>query len=313
LGLERTRDHDVHGYQRDRGCQQRDDLTQPAVKYADPGLLPRGQPSCRAPAASAGRRSRSAVDRRQRSTARKRSAIANTATSAVNRSAAPHTREADPCTPPMKSSGARFRTHGGPLCQEGVLAWPGDLPVVVRLGGDCSSGFPRRCRVTCCRAVRGPAGAPGAAQRRGTNELDAGKRRPMIGERGRACWLLVSGGFGAGWLASRYARLAEWSHMHPFGTRRGGGCHDRDIRGPGCSVRSSSAAWPAHAKTRAHPGLGDPSRLVTAPCLEPGAEVMAAGLAARSASVSRCQARARSLRAIAVVAIFLPRRRAMAW
>jgi len=47
------------------------------------------------------------------------------------------------------------------------LAWPGDLPVVVRLGGDCSSGFPRRCRVTCCRAVRGPAGAPGAAQRRG--------------------------------------------------------------------------------------------------------------------------------------------------
>src|SRR5258706_1237214 len=101
--------------------------------------------------------------------------------------------------------------------------------------------------------------------------------------------------------------------MHPFGSRGGGGCHDRDIRGPGCSVRSSSAAWPAHAETRAHPGLGDPSRLVTAPGLEPGVEVMAAGLAARSASVSRCQARARSLRAIAVVAIFLPRRRAMAW
>ena len=34
--------------------------------------------------------------------------------------------------------------------------------------------------------------------------------------------------------------------------------------------------------------------------------------AVRSASVSRCQARARSLRAIAVVAIFLPRRRAIA-
>src|SRR5260370_5116565 len=93
--------------------------------------------------------------------------------------------------------------------------------------------------------------------------------------------------------------------MPRFGTRRGGGCHDRDIRGPGCSVRSSSAAWPAHAKTRAHPGLGDPSRLVTAPCLEPGAEVMAAGLAARSAAVSRCQARARRLRAIAVAADFL--------
>jgi hypothetical protein len=41
--------------------------------------------------------------------------------------------------------------------------------------------------------------------------------------------------------------------------------------------------------------------------------VAGCGIAARSASVSRCQARVGSLRATAVVAIFLPRRRAMAW
>jgi hypothetical protein len=56
--------------------------------------------------------------------------------------------------------------------------------------------------------------------------------------------------------------------MHPSGTCRGGGCHDRVIRGPGCSVRSSSAAGPAHAVLRAHPGAWRPLPLATRiPCL----------------------------------------------
>jgi hypothetical protein len=67
----------------------------------------------------------------------------------------------------------------------------------------------------------------------------------------------VAGSPGRAW-------LPEWSPVHPSGTCLGGGRHDRAIRGPGCSVTSSSAAWPAHAKTRARPGLGDPSRSVAA-------------------------------------------------
>ena len=70
-------------------------------------------------------------------------------------------------------------------------------------------------------AVPGPAGAPGAwAPGRAlarTNELDAGKRRPMIGSEESACWLrrAVRGGLVPGvW-------RAEWSHMHPSGTRLG--------------------------------------------------------------------------------------------
>jgi len=47
-------------------------------------------------------------------------------------------------------------------------------------------------------------------------------------------------------------------------------------------------------------------------CLS-GAGAVAGCSTASSASVSRCQVRVSSLRAIAVVAIFLPRRWAMAW
>jgi hypothetical protein len=194
--------------------------------------------------------------------------------------------------------------------------WPGPVTSCRGAGWDCCAGFPRSCRGSCRRVVRGPAGAPAAVAparaRARTNELVAGERRPMIGGEEEPAGYGVRG---LGWVAGSpsCAWSSEWSHMHPFGTCRSGGRHDRDIRGPGCSVTSSSAAGPAHAETRAHPGLGDPSRLVTAPHLEPGADVVVVGLAARSASVSRCQARASSLRAIAVVAIFLPRRRAMAW
>ncbi len=167
------------------------------------------------------------------------------------------------------------------------------------------------CRLSGCRVVRGPAGAPGAASRRGRTSWTPASAAGSSEARKR--FLAGLGIVGV----PRVARLAEWSHMHPFGTCRGvGGCHDRVIRGPGCSVRSSSAARPAHAVLRAHPGLGDPSRLVAGiPAGGAAADVVAVAwwLAVRSASASRCQARARSLRAMAVVAIFLPRRRAMAW
>jgi hypothetical protein len=168
--------------------------------------------------------------------------------------------------------------------------------------------FPDSCRLSGCRVVRGPAGAPGAASRRGRTSWTPGSGRRSSEARKRGS---RRGWRGWGSLVSPGC-VAEWSHMHPSGTCRGGGCHDRVIRGPGCSVRSSSAARPAHAVLRAYPGLGDPSRLVTRiPCL--GADVVVACTSAvRSASVSRCQARVRSLRAIAVVAIFLPRRRAIA-
>ena len=64
-----------------------------------------------------------------------------------------------------------------------------------RAGGDCFAGFPRRCRVSCRRAVRGQAGVPAAVApvraRARTNELDAGERRPMIGggEQPAGLWL----------------------------------------------------------------------------------------------------------------------------
>jgi len=100
---------------------------------------------------------------------------------------------------------------------------------------------------SCRRVVRGPAGAPGAV---GARE-GAG--------RGRTSWTLASGGRWSGarknllvaGLAGVWDRWAgfpgaAWlvgvvSHA-PIRHLPGGGCHDRDFRGPGCSVRSSSAA-----------------------------------------------------------------------
>src|SRR5438094_1191162 len=115
----------------------------------------------------------------------------------------------------------QHRTHGDLCCQAGVLVWPGDFRAV-GLGGClllwwwlCSQ-LPGSCR----RAVPGPAGAPaawapGRAPAR-TNELDVGKRRPMIGGEESACWLRGLLGR-CRWLVPRCAWLAEWSHMHPSG------------------------------------------------------------------------------------------------
>src|SRR5690242_17703681 len=88
-----------------------------------------------------------------------------------------------------------------------------------RAGGTVLLAFPRRCRLSCRCAVRGQAGAPGAVApvgaRARTSELEAGKRRPMIGgeESRGGLWLRVAGGC---------AGPAEWSHVHPFGACPGG-------------------------------------------------------------------------------------------
>jgi len=182
-----------------------------------------------------------------------------------------------------------------------------------RAGGDCCAGFPRRCRVSCRRAAVGQAGAPAAvapvrAWAR-TNELDAGERRPMIGGEeqpasrlwlpGRGCW----GG------SPELCGLAEWVSQPP-------------IRPPAWAgaMTMSSGARAAQSVRRARRGrlrmiyelarAGRPFRARHGAAV---GGVAGCGAAGCSASVSRCQARVSSLRATAVVAIFFPRRLAMAW
>jgi hypothetical protein len=180
--------------------------------------------------------------------------------------------------------------------------------VVSGLAGTVLVAFPRRCRVSCRRAAVGQAGAPAAGApiraRARTNELEAGKRRPAIGneEGPGACRGGLPGDAQAGGVG------LTSTHSAPA---RAAGRHDRAIRGPGCSVSSSSAAGPAQGILRARPGPGDPPACHLR-CFSGGRAVAGCG-AARSASVSRCQVRVRSLRATAVVAIFWPRRAAMAW
>jgi hypothetical protein len=100
----------------------------------------------------------------------------------------------------------------------------GDLarwPAAVGLGWvPCSAGFPRSCRISCRRAGRGSSWSARSRAAARTNELDAGKRRPIIeGEeepltRGRP-------GLGVWWLVPR--RCVAWrsgSHIHPFGACR---------------------------------------------------------------------------------------------
>ena len=67
-----------------------------------------------------------------------------------------------------------------------------------------------------------------------TDELGAGERRQIVGERGKGPFVLVWGVvvFPGWW-------LAEWSRKHPFGvwSCSGRDSHDRVPGGPGCSVR----------------------------------------------------------------------------
>ena len=205
----------------------------------------------------------------------------------------------------------RSSAHGGNLRQESAGNWPGDL-LCRRAGGDCSAGFPRRCRVSCRRAVWGQAGAPAAVApvraRARTNELDAGERRPMIGDEERPASRLWLPGRGLlGWV-SGVVRPGGVGLTATHSAARAGGGHDHVIRGPGCSVSSPGAAGPAQDDRLARPGQA--ALPVLSRCRLWG--VAGGGAAGCSASVSRCQARVSSLRATAVVAIFFPRRRARA-
>ena len=159
------------------------------------------------------------------------------------------------------------------------------------------------------RSLKAPVRAPGEDERAGCWRAAADDR-----ERGRAWgwWLLVAGvGGSAGWFPGR-AWSAEWSHVHPFGACPGAGA---------MTVTSGDRA--AQSGHRARQGrlmrFCELARGLAAPLgrwphhAAGGGVARAWGCAARSASARRCQARVRSLRAIAVVAIFLPRRWAMAW
>jgi len=97
---------------------------------------------------------------------------------------------------------------------------------------------------------------------------------------------------------------AEWSHKHPFGAALvRGGCHDH-VSGTGLlsqMIERGAGAGSCRMGERAR-GLAT---------LPPHGRGGVAGPAA-CMSDSRCQARVSSLRAIAMVAIFFPRRLAMA-
>src|SRR5580700_5822652 len=86
----------------------------------------------------------------------------------------------------------------GELLSRGVVGWPGDPAVVAGLAGATFCWlFLAAARVSRRRAAAGQAGAPAAVAPSGararTNELDAGKRWPMMGG-GES--LLVAGGRG---------------------------------------------------------------------------------------------------------------------
>ena len=96
------------------------------------------------------------------------------------------------------------------------------------------------------------------------------------------------------------------SHAPIRSACRGAGGHDRGIRGPGCSVRSSSAAGPAHAQMRARPGLWWSSRSVA----RPGAGwacALGGRRSGRSLRGEQVVGAGEQLGAIAVVAIFILR------
>ena len=176
-----------------------------------------------------------------------------------------------------------------------------------RAGGTVLLAFLAGARVSCRRAVRGQAGAPAAAApvraRARTNELEAaasGGRRS--GARKADLRLRVASG---AWVCR------SGSHIHPFGACLVSGRHDRAIR----SRAAQSVLRARRGRLRLIFELARGWRPLPACHLRwvSGAGAAAGCGTASPASVSRCQARVSSLRATAVVAIFLPRRLAMAW
>jgi hypothetical protein len=144
--------------------------------------------------------------------------------------------------------------------------WSGRVVCAVSRGrADCCSGASSWMPwgVASVGGVQLERPQPVRDERARTNELDADQRRRiLVGSEEasslRAGWDERVGCCSPGVLVGGVVSHAPIRHL------LWGGCHDRDIRGPGCSVRSSSAALPAHAKMRAHPELGDSSRLVCA-------------------------------------------------
>ena len=200
----------------------------------------------------------------------------------------------------MRNQRPHFGTHKGHHCQEGVRTWPGDYArrragLTVLL--DPSSQLPGSFR----RAARGQAGAPAAAQRRGRTSLtpasggrsSRGEEGPVaVGLSGVACWFPVRGG------------RSGLTSTHPAPRQRAGGCHDH-VSGD----RAAQSDDRARRGRRLMP-KGELTRgLATLPSSRPPRR-RAVPVACMSAS--RCQARVSSLRAIAMVAIFFPRRLAMA-
>jgi hypothetical protein len=112
------------------------------------------------------------------------------------------------------------------------------------LGWDCSCGFSR-----CCRQAAADDRERGAAF-----PVRAVVRRSLAGSPG----------------AQEVVGVVSHAPIRLLPVRAG--AHDRVIRGPGCSVSSSSPAGPAHAVTRARPGLDRRSHgAYRRPCTKPKA------------------------------------------
>jgi hypothetical protein len=169
------------------------------------------------------------------------------------------------------ASDVRLRTHGCLCCQEARLSdlvTCGSRAAGLGMDGCCCGGFSSSLPV--CAVARSGVQLERPQPRSGEDER-AGRRQAAADdrERGRAFWDLGCRGR-VGWVVSPGDVLAGGVVSHAPIRHRAG---QRDAMtvtsgGPGCSVRSSSAAWgPAHAKTRAHPGPGDPSGLVGVPPL----------------------------------------------
>jgi hypothetical protein len=192
-------------------------------------------------------------------------------------------------------------THKGHQCQEGVRTWPGDY--ACRRAGltvllDPSSQLPG----SSCRAAGGSGWSARSRAAARTNELDAGKRRKIIGGgEGFVCGLAYAG-------SRAGSRCVAGGVVSQAPIRRRASVRAAAMTmcpGPGCSVRRPGAALaPAHAAGASAPGAWRPSRLHGR---RGGSFVLVACM-----SASRCQARVSSLRAIAMVAILVPRRWAMA-
>src|SRR4029077_14353436 len=88
------------------------------------------------------------------------------------------------CRPVSVDGRGLGSTHGGSVCQVGVLCWPGDLLLATGLARDCCAGFLAGELVRAAERAGSSWSARSVGARSGrarTNVLDVGKWRPMIG------------------------------------------------------------------------------------------------------------------------------------